>query len=301
MCTYPLDVAKTRLAAQRRTSRRDGSPRSPRSKTRASASETPDNPITKIRRAVSGPVPYQSTVDCLQRIAREEGLPQLYAGLRPACVKAFMTNFIFFYLLRALRPLLGKQPLLQGMGAGVGVQLIVMPVDMIVTRLQTARGNAVSFLRVVSGIIEREGLFGLWSGIGPGLLLTLNPGITQLVQTWLAPGPMRSIAPSALEAFWSGAASKAVASVVTYPYMRAKVQMQVQGMVSSSGAGRPSTLQIIGDVVGESGLLALFDGLMPQLINAVLKEALLNTTRLQIAGLVAWLFQNLRFVRAKRR
>lgn len=184
--------------------------------------------------------------------------------------------------------------MLHGMCAGVGVQVIVLPIDMVTTRFQTTRDIKAGrgLAGTLKSIVKREGLGGLWSGIGPGLLLTLNPGITQLLMSWLVPSRR---AASAARAFWSAAVSKAVASTITYPYTRAKVQLQIQGMVSLS-AKPAGTLQVLARISAESGVLAVFDGLLPQLTNAVLKEALLNMARLKIASTVSRLFRLMRGV-----
>ena len=104
-CTYPLDLAKTRLQAQRR--RRDSTE------------------VTK---------PYTGAFDVLLRIVREEGPLQLYRGLLASCWKAAITNFVFFFALRVSKRRVRAAALLQGILAGVVVQLTILPVDMVVTR-----------------------------------------------------------------------------------------------------------------------------------------------------------------------
>jgi hypothetical protein len=222
---------------------------------------------------------------------KEEGVSALFTGWHLACVKAAMTNFIFFYNMRVLAPLLKSHPLLQGMAAGVGVQLVTLPVDMLVTRVQTNRGHAGAWL-VLRGILVNEGVRSLWTGLGPGLLLVLNPGITQFVLARIVGKSEKRI--SALRAFCAGATAKAVASVCTYPSTRAKVQMQVQGMVPKDSSKSPNTLQVLRTIVGEGGFSALFDGLLPQLTNAVLKDAILTMVRVKIASFVAHLLKALR-------
>lgn len=289
LCTYPLDVAKTRLQAQRRTLHKDGSNQLQKLNAlrEDESSVTPQHYGEQPQQLVSDAINYLGPIDCLCRIVREEGPLQLLMGLRPTCVKAALTNFIYFYLLRAVAPVLRRAPLLQGTTAGVGVQLIVLPIDMIVTRQQSSRGNN-GWLSVLGSIVKQQGILGLWSGLGPGLFLTLNPGINQMILSWLKRG-RETVDQSAVRAFWSGALAKAVAGFITYPYMRVKVQMQVQGMTSSGSA--PSTSkQVLSLMVREGGVLSLFDGLVPQLTNGVLKEAILNMVRLKIAVFVARVF-----------
>jgi hypothetical protein len=287
-CTYPLDVVKTRLQAQRRCKQ----PSQENGLVVPEAEASCGDVAAAVAVAVAEPAPYRGFADCLARIIREEGPGSLFKGLRFKCGQAALTNFVFFYLLRALRPILGRVAFLQGVGAGVGVQLVVLPIDMVVTRLQITRAGAGagSFAEVLRDIVRREGFFGLWAGLGPGLCLVLNPGITQLVHAWLRKGTKNL---TALRAFWFGAVAKAVACIVTYPYVRAKVRLQTHGMHSKPGSGElpGTTLKVIAGILAESGLLGLYDGLSPQLTNAVFKEALLTMSRVKINLLVEQVFR----------
>lgn len=297
---YPLDVAKTRLQAQTRNVQRDGSARSPR---KSRATSPPPSPMRtfclapesdddedrrikgehRVQRMVSGAIPYFGTVDCLRRIVQEEGFPRLFVGLQPKCIYSALTNFVFFYLLRTLRPVLGRTPMLQGISAGVGVQLVVLPLDMIVVRLQSARGVTASFLQVFKSIIKDDGFLGLWAGLGAGMSLTLNPGINQRVLSVLLGDKRPS---SAMAAFWTAALAKAIASTATYPLVRAKVHMQVHRIVADEASQR-NTVQVLSRMVADDGLLAVFDGLSLQLGNAVLKEAILLMVQTKIVVFVA--------------
>jgi hypothetical protein len=57
-------------------------------------------------------------------------------------------------------------------------------------------------------------LLSLWAGIMPALVLTLNPGITNVVREALAPVGRPA---TRAENFGIGAGSKALASLATYP------------------------------------------------------------------------------------
>ena len=330
--TFPLATAKTRLQAQR-----------------------------KQRKPRSGAAPaavYTGTADCIRRIVRDEGVGKLLSGLVPALSKAASTNFIFYYFFTALGGLYfqrgggggggggGGPPsllnsLLHGMSAGVCVQLVMLPSDLVVTRLMVA-GSSAGYFETLCEIAREDGVLSLWDGLGPGLSLTLNPGITTLLRNKLASsvgggggaaaavgaaaaaaaaeggaGAGSSPGPSAGAHFLIGMLSKACASTLTYPYSLVKVQMQVEGMRRSAeraGGGTAAAVERAGEgklvagkrlreqkkqrmwgvfaaVVAESGLGGLYRGLLPQLINAMLKEALLNMVRMKIAVVVAALFR----------
>jgi solute carrier family 25 (peroxisomal adenine nucleotide transporter), member 17 len=101
-----------------------------------------------------------------------------------------------------LPPLSTAAELLLGAAAGALAQIFTIPVSVIATRQQVGRsmGNTPSgsasasavdlsipakaeesddsFLGVAREIIEEEGVTGLWLGIKPGLVLTVNPAIT---------------------------------------------------------------------------------------------------------------------------
>ena len=98
-----------------------------------------------------------------------------------------------------------------------------------------------SFWGVGREIVREEGVTGLWLGIKPGLVLTVNPAITYgvferiksvllLAQEKAASVALRSngkLTPGM--SFLVGALSKTLATVVTYPYIMAKVRIQARG------------------------------------------------------------------------
>ena len=88
-----------------------------------------------------------------------------------------------------LPPLSTAAELILGAVAGALAQIFTIPVSVIATRQQVGRpegpaGNGLdkevddSFLGVAREIIDEEGVTGLWLGIKPGLVLTVNPAIT---------------------------------------------------------------------------------------------------------------------------
>ena len=98
-----------------------------------------------------------------------------------------------------------------------------------------------SFWAVGREIVREEGVTGLWLGIKPGLVLTVNPAITygvfERIKSVLllaqekaasAAAPSNGKLPPGMN-FIVGALSKTLATVVTYPYIMAKVRIQTRG------------------------------------------------------------------------
>ena len=99
-----------------------------------------------------------------------------------------------------------------------------------------------SFWDVGREIVREEGVAGLWLGIKPGLVLTVNPAITygvfERIKSILLLAQEKAAAVAATSSngkltpgmnFLVGALSKTLATVVTYPYIMAKVRIQARG------------------------------------------------------------------------
>lgn len=63
----------------------------------------------------------------------------------------------------------------------------------------------------------------LWTGLKPGLVLTVNPAITygvfERAKSWILSEGREGGKLTVGEAFWLGVFSKTLATVVTYPYI----------------------------------------------------------------------------------
>ena len=83
---------------------------------------------------------------------------------------------------------------------------------------------APSFVETANEIIRDGGPTALWTGLRPGLVLTVNPAITygvfERLKTWILQSRPRASGKLSLgEAFVLGMCSKTLATVVTYPYI----------------------------------------------------------------------------------
>ncbi|KAH9944831.1 adenine nucleotide transporter [Amylocystis lapponica] len=160
-----------------------------------------------------------------------------------------------------------------------------------------------SFLGVAREIVEEEGVGGLWLGIRPGLVLTVNPAITygvfERVKSVMLLAQERAGGSAKLNpwtAFLVGALSKTLATVVTYPYIMAKVRIQARtadvedAVVEHHSVPPPHTyhhphghhvgaLTILERVWRKQGFLGWYQGMGAQITKAVLSQALLFVSK----------------------
>ncbi|KAF7312503.1 Fungal specific actin related protein [Mycena indigotica] len=224
---YPLDVAKTRIQVSKGKSKDD-----------------------------------VSMITVLGRIFQKEGVAGFYKGFWATMLNTFSQQYAYFffysfvrtsYIARLSRKLpAGAAPpalstaaeLLLGAIAGALAQIFTIPVSVIATRQQVGRQNKTtasteayddSFLGVAREIVDEEGVGGLWLGIKPGLVLTVNPAITygvfERVKSIFLAAQAKAGGSEKLSAgtsFLIGAVSKTLATVVTYPYIMAKVRVQTR-------------------------------------------------------------------------
>ncbi|KAF8628027.1 hypothetical protein AX15_004144 [Amanita polypyramis BW_CC] len=295
---YPLDVAKTRIQA------------------------TPSRGKNK---------DDLSMLSVVLKIYRKEGIAGLYRGFGATMLNTFSMQYAYFFFYSFIRtsyitrltkklppgaklaPLSTATELLLGAIAGVLAQIFTIPVSVIATRQQVGRmfqrqklptsteeRTDESFLAVGREIVKEEGIAGLWSGLQPSLVLTANPAITygmfERVKNivLLARGKFGSnVKMTPWLAFLIGALSKTLATIVTYPYIMAKVRIQARstdadddtanGNAESEGEkGRqPGAVDILIRTWRRQGFRGWYQGMQAQITKAVLSQALLFMSKEQ--------------------
>ncbi|KAI7869500.1 mitochondrial carrier domain-containing protein [Spinellus fusiger] len=259
---YPLDIIKTRIQVQ-----------------------------AKNDKTLAMDEHYSSALDGILKIVQKEGLGGLYTGLGGSLIGTATTNFTYFYFYSLLRDLYNKRrqstatpstsfELLLGAAAGALTTLVTTPVSVITTRQQTLPANErEKLLKTFQSVLEEEGMAGLWRGIRPSLVLCVNPAITygsfERIKDIVLGLLKTSLSPAI--AFWVGALSKTLATVVTYPYIMAKVRLQwkpSKDMKEHTVAYR-GALDVLGRVLKTDGVFGWYKGMSTQITKAVLSQALL--------------------------
>ncbi|TFK27770.1 adenine nucleotide transporter [Coprinopsis marcescibilis] len=298
---YPLDVAKTRIQAL------------PKGKGKVDT----------------------SMLSVLAKVYKTEGFKGLYRGFAATMLNTFSQQYAYFFFysfvrLTYIKRLTSKLPpgakvpvlstaaeLLLGAMAGALAQIFTIPVSVIATRQQVGRPQVSaevplesvvdnktddSFLGVAREIVEEEGVGGLWLGIKPGLVLTVNPAITygvfERVKNIVLLGQGGATKLSPYLSFIIGAISKTLATVVTYPYIMAKVRIQARAADAEDAVEQHTELpkphkyhhdrtrhvgaiDILSRVLRQEGFKGWYQGMQAQITKAVISQALLFMSKEQ--------------------
>lgn len=128
---------------------------------------------------------YRGPIDCAIKLVRAEGPPGLFKGLPPALARQATYGSLRFGLYSPIRNCLGVQPgtpqteiplwkkILAGGTSGALASAVANPTDLLKVRLQTD-GQIMGKPKRYTGmgnafisIVQEEGIFGLWKGVGP--------------------------------------------------------------------------------------------------------------------------------------
>jgi len=239
---------------------------------------------------------YNTILGTCKTVIQEEGVLSFYRGYNSEVVKQSVQNFLYFFAYASFKSIAKKQlrtetiglfeNLLVGMASGAFTQLFVNPLSVVQTRIQTSKkiaGQNDSIIATFVRIVRQEGLGALYTGIIPTLILTSNPAIQFLVfdrlRAWWAKRLEQSDKPrkpSALEIFIIGAIGKIVATIVTYPYIMAKVRLQYRPNPNDANQiVYRGTLDVLWKTLQHDGIFGIYAGLQPALIKSVLGSALM--------------------------
>jgi solute carrier family 25 protein 39/40 len=210
---------------------------------------------------------FNSTLDGLQKIARNEGLTTLWRGLSPTLVMAVPANVIYFTGYDWLRyshasPLKKIPndvyiPLVAGSVARIAAAIAVSPIEMFRTRMQASQGTTGIFRDTLLGLhrmTQTQGYTSLWRG----LTLTMWRDVPFSAIYWWGYEAMRnrltdmrevaqgkeldsqrpmtgarsaqaheSSMTTFVDSFLAGAGSGAIAALVTTPFDVGKTRQQV--------------------------------------------------------------------------
>jgi len=255
----------------------------------------------------------KSTFQAVADVIQSEGLRGLYSGLNSSLLGIAITNGVYYFFYEKSRAaLLSSSPrkggalttlesMLAGLLAGSATTIASNPLWVIQTtqavrtlpstsapsQVPEPQGpkKKLGFLATIRYILRTDGIAAFWRGIGPALVLVMNPILQytvfeQLKNALIARrlGKLRAAksihvpALSSLDYFLLGALSKLVATTLTYPYIVIKSRMQSG---HSHTREYKSSWDGLTKIVQREGMAGLYRGIGSKLVQSVLTAAIL--------------------------
>ncbi|KAJ6842753.1 peroxisomal nicotinamide adenine dinucleotide carrier [Iris pallida] len=168
---------------------------------------------------------------------------------------------------------------------------------------QTAATDPLPYgtLDVVQELFDEAGIWGLWKGVIPTLIMVSNPSIQfMLYETFLkklkrkrASNMKGADGLTAIEIFFLGAIAKLGATVVTYPLNVVKSRLQAkQGDDDDKRNHYKGTIDAVTKIVHYEGLSGFYQGMGTKIVQSVfagavlfmVKEELVKAARLLVTG-----------------
>jgi len=221
---------------------------------------------------------FNSTIDAFSKIARFEGIGQLWKGLSPTLVMMVPQTVIYFTVYDKLKWRLGlvegqknlTAPLVAGVSARTFAVACISPIEMVRTKLQSKRNFRYSQLfNVVGNAIKQEGFLSLWRGMGP----TLLRDVPFSAFYWVSYEYLKAqrVNPTFAETFAAGASAGLVAALCTTPFDVIKTHRQMELGELSAGASKQMqpTFKLILILWKTQGFTSLYTGLAARLSKVV--------------------------------
>ncbi|KAF8195915.1 mitochondrial carrier [Mycena galopus ATCC 62051] len=248
---------------------------------------------------------YQAVVDIIKR----EGPLGIYSGLSSSLLGIAVTNAVYYYFFERSRKIVQKgkvlttgESIVMGIIAeGSATTIISNPIWVVQTKqaVQTLSDaepsldpsqpkvvKKLSIVQTVRAILRESGIQGFWRGIGPALVLVINPvlqytAFEQMKNLLVARRTAKLRAAGVATAvaaltdwdfFLLGALAKLIATSSTYPYIVVKSRLQAG---HAHALKYKSAIDGLLTILKEEGVEGLYKGVGNKLIQSVLTAAIL--------------------------
>ncbi|KAF8897512.1 mitochondrial carrier [Infundibulicybe gibba] len=241
---------------------------------------------------------YQAVLDIIKR----EGVLGLYSGLSSSLLGIAVTNGVYYYFYERSRGIIlnsrpsggGKglstlESIITGLIAGSATTIVSNPIWVVQTSqavrtLESLPGDSsgagtslkkLGFFETIRNIAAKDGVGAFWRGVGPALVLVINPNflIARRTARMRVAGIAVMIATlSDWDFFFLGALSKLVATGSTYPYIVIKSRLQAGQKTASK---YKSSFDGLLTILNEEGISGLYRGVGSKLLQSVLTAAIL--------------------------
>jgi len=289
---YPLEVLKTKMQAEPDDDDED--------------EDDAENNSTKKKKAPKKPAP--SMIQYAQQLYEKEGASVFFHGMETSAFQSATEKALYFFAYTALKEmhtaftgsskLDGFSNLILGCAAEWAHLPITLPLDCWTTQIQTTNEKPMILLCNLLA----AGPSKMYKGIQAYTVLCLKPAlqytIFEQVKTAVVAGRVHKTL-SAAEAFLLGMVARTFATIVVFPYIRAKVMLQTAKSNSANAEGSTSAGEASGDtnknptipsmlatMYSKGGMASWFQGLGPELTRGVMSAALMMMIKEKIGTIV---------------
>lgn len=230
---------------------------------------------------------------------KREGAGVFFHGMETSAFQSAAEKALYFFSYTALKEvhfaltnskLDGFTNLALGYAADWAHLPITLPLDCWTTKIQTTNEKPMAILCSLLA----AGPSKMYKGIQAYYVLCLKPAlqytIFEQVKTAVVAGRSNKTL-GAGESFLLGMVARAISTIVVFPYLRAKVMMQVAKASATAGndTGEEksvSILSLLGTMYNQGGLASWYQGIVPELTRGVMSAALMMMIKEQIATTV---------------
>jgi hypothetical protein len=256
-------------------------------------------------------VKYNSALEVIPRAVKRDGVMAVFGGMNFTLQYTTLGMFSFFYLfnfvqrnyknflvktgsaanIKDARVSIGMSLLMGYIAAAINIACVT-PFEVCMSRASTG-GKSDRQYKTVFGaafqLLRKEGLssaYGGISGLLANLTLATNPAIEYACVEQVKGLVLRRLHTQALtspQAFCTGGFAKSLATMITFPYIRAKVILQT---TKDPEVRKKSALRVIWHILREDGITGLYMGIGVKLITGILKSAILLATKEKVDQLI---------------
>jgi len=296
---YPLEVLKTKMQVESKATSSSESSESSESSPKSESEESNESDISlEVIEQSNQDKKSMTMVQYAKDMYAKDGITPFYAGIETSAFQSATEKALYFFAYTSLK---NFHSLLSGnhkMGTTMNLVLgciaewahlpITLPLDCWTTQIQTGdNGNKGPIAILMTMLGEGDGLKGMYKGIQAYTILCLKPSIQYtvfeqvkgilLARKRIAKGAKTRSDErlTASEAFLLGMVARTVATVVVFPYLRAKVMLQSQKDATTATGEKPNIPSMILKMYSSGGLGECFQGIGPELTRGVFSAALM--------------------------
>jgi adenine nucleotide transporter 17 len=287
-------------------------------------SSTNNNNSSQHQQSTTSKPASTSALSFAKDLYDKQGLAPFYAGIGTSAFQSATEKALYFFAytgFKNIHTFLSSNPEKQ-MGTTINLVLgcmaewahlpITLPLDCWTTQIQTGdNGNKGALAILMTMLSQGDGIRGMYKGIQAYTILCLKPAIQytvfeqiksiMLIKKRLSIGGHANSSAAArrdaetltaMEAFFLGMVARTVATIVTFPYLRAKVVLQSQknsnnGNDNSNSNSKPNITSMIVNMYMNGGISECYQGIGPELTRGIFSTALMMMMKEKISFVVS--------------